>query len=345
MKVLVTGAAGFIGYHLSKRLVSLGFDVVGLDDLNNYYDPALKLARLKEMGISFPTPDHLVQSEKFPNFCFYTTGLEDAFLTNIFNENGFEVVVNLAAQAGVRYSMQNPAAYLKSNINGFFNILEQCKIHKIKHLVYASSSSVYGMNKKMPFSTKDNVDHPISFYAATKKANELMAHSYSYNYQIPVTGLRFFTVYGPWGRPDMAPFLFTNSILNEKPITVFNHGKLKRDFTFVEDIVEGIVQVIPNVPKAQTLTGNPEADESSAPYKIYNIGNSEPADVMDFIKLIEKYTGKKAIIELAPLQAGDLVETYADMHALKQDVGFEPKTTLEVGLKKYVEWFISYYKH
>jgi len=344
MKILVTGAAGFIGFHLSKRLVSLGFEVVGLDDLNNYYDPALKLARLREMGILFPTPDHQVQSEKYPNFKFYTTGLEDSFLATIFNENGFDVVVNLAAQAGVRYSMQNPAAYLKSNINGFFAILEQCNLHKIKHLVYASSSSVYGMNKKMPFSTKDNVDHPISFYAATKKANELMAHSYSYNYGLPVTGLRFFTVYGPWGRPDMAPYLFTNSILQGKPITVFNQGNLKRDFTYVDDIVEGIVKVIPNVPKPKTLTGNPEADESSAPYKIYNIGHSEPVDVMTFIQWIEKYTGKKAIIELAPLQAGDLVETYADMQSLRQDVGFEPQTSLEDGLKKYVDWFVSYYK-
>ncbi|MBY0425367.1 MAG: NAD-dependent epimerase/dehydratase family protein, partial [Cytophagales bacterium] len=305
MKILVTGAAGFIGFHLSKKLITLGMDVTGLDNLNNYYDPGLKLARLHELGIgSLPAPDNQVKSDKFPNFHFYATGLEDQYLTTIFNDHSFDVVVNLAAQAGVRYSMQNPSAYLKSNINGFFNILEACKRHQVGHLVYASSSSVYGMNKKMPFSTKDNVDHPISFYAATKKANELMAHSYSYNYGLPVTGLRFFTVYGPWGRPDMAPYLFTHSILQGKPITVFNNGVLKRDFTYVEDIVEGIVRVIPNIPQPKELNGNPEADESSAPYKIYNIGNSEPVDVMAFIRLIEKFTGRQAIIQYAPLQPG-----------------------------------------
>lgn len=344
MKILVTGAAGFIGFHLTQRLLELGHEVTGLDNLNNYYDPGLKLSRLQRLGIEhLPAPDNLVKSHSYPTFSFYASALEDPILEKIFQKGDFEVVVNLAAQAGVRYSMQNPAAYLKSNVNGFFNILDQCKNFNIKHLVYASSSSVYGMNKKMPFSPTDQVDHPISFYAATKKANELMAHAYSYNFGLPVTGLRFFTVYGPWGRPDMAPYLFTHSILRGNPITVFNNGVLKRDFTYVDDIVEGILKVIPHIPAKKNLDHDPKADESTAPYKIYNIGNSEPVSVMDFIGYIEKYTGKKALINFAPLQPGDLVETFADMSGLKNDVGFEPKTKLEEGLKKYVEWFISYY--
>ena len=332
--ILVTGAAGFIGFHLSKKLCSLGYAVTGIDNLNDYYEVGLKLSRLDQL-------------KQIGNFTFQEVDLTDKKgIDGLFQKNNFGFVVNLAAQAGVRYSLKNPYAYLESNLHGFLNILEACRYAKTKHLVYASSSSVYGANKKMPFSVHHNVDHPISMYAASKKSNELMAHTYSALYNLPTTGLRFFTVYGPYGRPDMALFIFTKAILEGKPIDVYNHGKMKRDFTYIDDIVEGIVRLIPNVPQGDaSWNGNtPDAASSFAPYRLYNIGNNKPVELMHFIEIIEEKLGKKAVKNLLPLQEGDVPETYADVDDLMRDVDFKPATPIEVGIGNFIEWYVDYYK-
>ncbi|WP_224963257.1 NAD-dependent epimerase [Geomonas subterranea] len=332
-KMLVTGAAGFIGFHLSKRLLSAGVEVVGLDNLNDYYDVNLKYGRLKQL-------------EETPGFRFVKMELADREgMAALFERERFDVVVNLAAQAGVRYSLINPYAYVDSNLSGFMNILEGCRHHGVKHLVYASSSSVYGANTSMPFSVHHNVDHPVSLYAATKKANELMAHTYSSLYGTPTTGLRFFTVYGPWGRPDMALFLFTKAILEGRPIDVFNYGKMQRDFTFIDDIVEGVTRVIDNVPeKDSTWSGaHPDPGTSYAPYKIYNIGNNNPVELLRFIEVLEQALGKEAQKNLLPIQAGDVPATYADVDDLMRDVGFRPATSIEDGVNRFVAWYREFY--
>lgn len=333
-KILVTGAAGFIGFHLSTRLLARGDQVVGLDNLNDYYDVGLKQARLAQL-------------EQLPGFSFIKLGLEAREqLHGLFESEKFDTVINLAAQAGVRYSLTNPYAYIDSNINGFINILEGCRHHGVKHLVYASSSSVYGANTAMPFSVHHNVDHPVSLYAATKKANELMAHTYSSLYGIPTTGLRFFTVYGPWGRPDMALFLFTKAILEGKTIDVFNHGKMKRDFTYIDDIVEGLIRVTDKVPVANPdWSGDrPDPGTSYAPYRIYNIGNNSPVELMQFIETLERCIGKTAQKNLLPLQAGDVPATYADVDDLIKDVGFRPATPIEDGIRNFVVWYRGFYQ-
>ena len=332
-RVLVTGAAGFIGFHLSRRLLKDGYHVTGIDNLSPYYDVKLKEARLERL-----TP--------FENFSFYKMDISDKkSLEVIFNTIKYDVVVNLAAQAGVRYSIENPQAYVDSNIVGFVNLLESCRHNDVKHLVFASSSSVYGANTKMPFSVHNNVDHPVSLYAATKKANELMAHTYSHLYGLHCTGLRFFTVYGPWGRPDMALFLFTKAILEEKPIKVFNHGRMQRDFTYIDDITEGIVRIMGRLPEPDpTWNGdNPDPGTSYARYKIYNIGNSNPVELMEFIGVIEKMLGKKAEKEFLDLQPGDVPATYADIDDLVKDVGFKPETSIETGIKQFISWYNDYY--
>lgn len=333
-KVLVTGVAGFIGFHLGKRLLARGDEVLGLDNLNNYYDVTLKEARLAQL-------------QEQPGFHFYKLELADREgVPRLFKEHEPEFVVNLAAQAGVRYSQQNPHAYIDSNILGFANILECCRHFGVHHLVFASSSSVYGANTKMPFSVHDNVDHPVSLYAASKKANELMAHTYSHLYGIPATGLRFFTVYGPWGRPDMALFLFTKAILEGRPIQVFNFGKMQRDFTYIDDIVEGVVRVldIPAKPNARWSGDSPDPGSSQAPYRLYNIGNNQPVELMRFIEVLENRLGVKAEKNLLPLQPGDVPATYADVDELVRDVGFKPSTPIEVGIERFVAWYRSYYK-
>ena len=332
-KILVTGAAGFIGFHLSKRLLERGDEVIGLDSVNNYYDVNLKKARLAQL-------------EGSPGFRFVKMSLEDREgLLGLFKEERLDKVVNLAAQAGVRYSLVNPYAYIDANIVGFINILEGCRHNGVKHLVFASSSSVYGANTKMPFSVHDNVDHPVSLYAATKKANELMAHTYSYLYKLPCTGLRFFTVYGPWGRPDMALFLFTKAILEDRPIDVFNHGKMRRDFTYIDDIVEGVVRVVDKIagPNPKWSGDAPDPATSYAPYKNYNIGNNNPVELMRFIEVLEEALGKKAVKNLLPLQPGDVPATYADVDDLTRDVGFKPATSIEDGIKRFVKWYKDYY--
>jgi len=333
-KVLITGVAGFIGFHLAKRLLDEKKIVLGIDNINNYYDPSLKEARLSIL-------------KDYDNFKFFKNSLEDSTeIKNIFLDNNPDIVVNLAAQAGVRYSLENPRAYIDSNIVGFLNILEGCKKTKVKHLVFASSSSVYGGNTNMPFSVHDNVDHPISLYAATKKANELMAHTYSHLFGLPCTGLRFFTVYGPWGRPDMALFKFTKAILEDRPIDVYNYGKMKRDFTYIDDIIEGVIRVMQKVPKGDPNwdSNNPDPSTSSAPYKLYNIGNNNPVELSYFIEVIEKNLGKKAKKNLLPLQPGDVIATYADVSDLEKDVGFKPSTPLEVGIANFIDWYKKYYK-
>ncbi len=336
MHILVTGAAGFIGFHLSLALLRRGNTVVGLDNINDYYDPGLKYDRLAILG-------------RESGFSFIKADLCDKnAIEKVFSDNSFDRVVNLAAQAGVRYSLTNPDVYINSNIAGFLNILEACRNHKIKHLVFASSSSVYGLNTHMPFSVHDNVDHPVSLYAATKKSNELMAHSYSHLFGLPITGLRFFTVYGPWGRPDMALFLFTRAILEGKPIKVFNNGLMKRDFTYIDDIVEGIVRVMEKIPQASSDWNSlkPDPGTSSAPYRIYNIGNNQPIELLKFIETIEEKLGKKAIKEFLPLQAGDVLATYADVDDLMKETGFSPSTKLETGIDKFINWYLEYFnKH
>ena len=332
-KVLVTGAAGFIGFHLAKRLLDDGCQVVGLDNLNPYYEVALKEARLEGL-------------KKEADFTFIKIDLSSRKpLEDLFAQKGFDVVVNMAAQAGVRYSIENPHAYVDSNLVGFVNLLECCRHHAVKHFVFASSSSVYGANTAMPFSVHHNVDHPVSLYAATKKANELMAHTYSHLYQLPCTGLRFFTVYGPWGRPDMALFLFTRAILEDKPIKVFNHGKMQRDFTYIDDIIEGVVRVMGRLPQANPdWSGDaPDPGTSSAPYKVYNIGNNNPVELTKFIEVIEDVLGKKAKKEMMDIQPGDVAATYADVDDLMKDVGFKPATPIEVGIARFVEWFKDFY--
>lgn len=333
-KILVTGAAGFIGFYLCKKLAENGDEVFGLDNLNDYYDVNLKMDRLRQ-----------IEGKK--NFQFLKIDITDRDdIAKLFSEKRFEIVVNLAAQAGVRYSLINPHAYVDNNIVGFLNILEGCRHHKVKHLVFASSSSVYGANTKMPFSVHHNVDHPVSLYGATKKTNELMAHAYSSLYNLPCTGLRFFTVYGPWGRPDMVLFLFTKAILEGKPIDVFNYGKMKRDFTYIDDITECVARVMDKIPVTNPLWDNDDADPgtSYAPYKLYNIGNNNPVELTRFIEILEDSLGRKAEKNLLPLQAGDVIATYADVDDLIKEVGFKPSTPIEDGIKKFVEWYRGYYK-
>ncbi|NOX32589.1 MAG: NAD-dependent epimerase [Deltaproteobacteria bacterium] len=334
MKILVTGVAGFIGFNLAARLLKDGHEVYGIDNLNDYYDVNLKKKRLSII-------------EKDTKFKFVLGDLADREKIKIlFKTTSFDYVVNLAAQAGVRYSIENPESYIDSNLVGFGNILEGCRHSGVKHLVYASSSSVYGLNTNMPFSVRHNVDHPVSLYAASKKANELMAHTYSYLYKLPTTGLRFFTVYGPWGRPDMALFLFTKAILNDDPIKVFNNGDMQRDFTYIDDIVEGVVRVMNKVPKADPgwTSDNPNPSSSCVPYKLYNIGNNNPVALMSFVRAIEKAIGKKAVKNYLPLQAGDVPATYADVNDLIKDMGFKPATPIEEGINNFIKWYKEYYQ-
>ena len=332
--LLLTGCAGFIGFHLAKRLLEEGRPVVGLDNLNDYYDVGLKEDRIKLL-------------QEHDHFTFVKVSLEDRnALSGLFSDYSFDRVIHLAAQAGVRYSLENPHAYIDSNLAGFMNILEGCRRHEIGHIIFASSSSVYGANTKKPFSVHDNVNHPVSLYAATKKANELMAHTYSHLYRLPVTGLRFFTVYGPWGRPDMALFIFTQAILEGKPLKIFNHGKMKRDFTYVDDIVEGLTRLIDRIPAPDpSWCGEaPDPGSSYAPYRIYNIGNNKPEELMHFIKVLENELGINAKKEFLPLQPGDVIETYADIDDLCRDIGFKPVTSIEEGISRFVKWYRSYYK-
>lgn len=349
MKILVTGAAGFIGSYVCRRLLECGDEVVGLDNINAYYDINLKYGRLATLGVNREQVDwyRYVQSSDFEKFRFIRMNLEDrAAMQMLFANEHFERVVNLAAQAGVRYSIENPYAYVESNVDGFLNVLEGCRHNGVRHLVYASSSSVYGLNGCVPFSEHDNIAHPVSLYAATKKSNELMAHTYSHLYGIPSTGLRFFTVYGPWGRPDMSPFLFTDAILNERPIKVFNNGDMLRDFTYIDDIVEGVVRVLDSVPigNAEWDARQPDPGTSTAPYKIYNIGNSQPIKLMDFIAAIEEAIGHEAHKNYLPMQPGDVYQTNADITAMQQELGFKPCKPIREGVKETVEWYRSYYQ-
>jgi UDP-glucuronate 4-epimerase len=333
VKLLVTGAAGFIGFHTARRLLERGDEVVGLDNLNSYYDPALKTARLELL-------------RRYPAFKFVEADIADrGAMEGVFDVGGFQRVVHLAAQAGVRYSIINPHAYVQSNITGFLHVIEGCRHHAVEHLVYASTSSVYGANTRMPFTEQQNVDHPLTLYAATKKSNELMAHSYSSLYGLPTTGLRFFTVYGPWGRPDMALFLFTKNILAGAPIDVFNGGHHQRDFTFIDDIVQGVVAAVDQVaaPNLQWDSNAPDPASSNAPYKIYNIGNQRPVALLRYIEVLEQCLGKRAQKNLLPMQPGDLPDTWADVEALARDVGYRPSTDLESGVKQFVEWYLGYY--
>lgn len=335
-KILVTGAAGFIGFHVSKKLIDLGFEVYGIDNLNAYYDVRLKLDRLKELGIDTQSELFMRQQEvksgSNENFRFSQMDLVDEHrLDHLFLKEKFDAVINLAAQAGVRYSIENPKAYIQANVVGFMNILEACRSNQIKHLIYASSSSVYGNQQKVPFSEKDRVDHPISLYAATKKSNELMAHVYSHLYGLKTTGLRFFTVYGPWGRPDMAPFLFTKAILSETPIKVFNNGDLMRDFTYIDDIVKGIIEVL--------IT-----DKIQENYNIYNIGNNTPVKLLDFIQAVEGACNKKAQLDFYPMQDGDVYQTFADIEDLKAVTGYIPKVKINEGIQEFVNWYKAYFK-
>ena len=337
MKVLVTGAAGFIGYHTSLHLINRGDEVVGIDSLNDYYEPSLKDARLQDLNNN-------------PNselFRFFKVNLANSNeLANVFTQHSFDRVIHLAAQAGVRYSLENPLAYVESNINGFVNLLEECRHNSVAHLTYASTSSVYGANTTMPFSECNGADHPLQFYAATKKANELMAHSYSHLYKIPTSGLRFFTVYGPWGRPDMALFKFTKAILEEKPIDVFNHGNHTRDFTYIDDIVEGVIKTLDNPAKINSKWDSykPDPSTSKAPWRVYNIGNNKPVKLMDYIDELEKNLEKKAKINYLPLQPGDVPDTYSNVDNLKKDFNYRPSTNISHGVKKFVKWYRDYYQ-
>ncbi len=349
MKVLVTGSAGFIGFHLANRLIKEGFEVVGLDSLNDYYEVSLKYDRLKAAGINKEEIQYnkLYSSKTLQCYKFLQLQLEDkSNLEALFQSQQFDIVVNLAAQAGVRYSITNPAAYIESNIVGFANLLECCRHHNIKHFVYASSSSVYGLNEEVPFKTDHSVDHPISLYAATKKSNELMAHVYSHLYDLPTTGLRFFTVYGPWGRPDMAMFLFTKAVIDDKPIQVFNNGEMERDFTYIDDIVEGLVKVINNIPKGNPEWSglNPVTSSSKAPYQIYNIGNNKPVKLTAFIEAIENKLNKKAEKIMMPMQPGDVLKTYADVSDMKKNVDYNPSTSIETGVSNFIDWYVDYYQ-
>ena len=348
-KVLITGTAGFIGFHLARKLVDQGFHVTGLDIINDYYDVDLKYDRLEQSGISRDSIayNQLVTSTLPGNYQFIQLKLEDReALFELFANRRFDVVVNLAAQAGVRYSLTHPQAYVDSNITGFLNILEACRHHPVENLIYASSSSVYGLNKNMPFSVSSNVDHPVSLYAASKKSNELMAHTYSHLFGVPTIGLRFFTVYGPWGRPDMALFLFTKAILAGEPIQVFNHGKMERDFTYVDDIVGGIERMVSH-PHKKGEGWDPESPDpsfSSAPYKLHNIGNSSPVKLTSFIEAIETALGRKAEWKMMPIQAGDVEKTWADVSSLKQDYNYNPGTPVEEGIRRFIDWYRDYYK-
>jgi UDP-glucuronate 4-epimerase len=349
VKILLTGTAGFIGYHLAERLLARGDEVLGLDAVNDYYDVRIKYDRLRNHGID---PEALtwnqpISSTTHPGYRFVRMKLEDKeAMQALFEAERFDAVINLAAQAGVRYSLINPDAYIQSNIVGFTYILEGCRHHGVKHLVYASSSSVYGLNEHMPFSTRDNVDHPVSLYAASKKSNELMAHTYSHLFGLPTTGLRFFTVYGPWGRPDMALFLFTKAMLEGKPIQVFNHGKMVRDFTYIDDIVEGVVRVLDHAPAgdAHWSGAKPDPSCSPAPWKVYNIGNNNPVELMTFIENIESALGVEAKKEFMDIQPGDVPATYADVRDLEKDMGYKPATPVETGIRNFVAWYRSYFK-
>ena len=348
MKILVTGAAGFIGYYVTKALAERGDEVTGLDNINNYYPVSLKYNRLKLLGIKTEdiVKNRPVQSHTLPEVKFYMAELADReFIGKLFESERFDMVCHLGAQAGVRYSLENPMAYIESNITGFTNILESCRNYRPKHLVYASSSSVYGIHGQDSFSIKQAVDHPASLYAATKKSNELMAHTYSHLFGIPTTGLRFFTVYGPWGRPDMAPELFTSAIIKGQPLKVFNNGNMERDFTYIDDIVNGVLLALDNIaaPSPNWNPANPCPAVSSAPYRIYNLGNSSPVKLMDFISLIEKYTGKKAKYEFLPMQPGDVVRTCSDITDTTQNIGYNPSVSIEKGVAQFVDWFASYY--
>lgn len=348
MKILVTGAAGFIGSYVCHHLLERGDEVIGIDNINSYYDINLKYERLNLLGIECNKIAwyKFVPSTKYPLFRFLRINLQDKqAMQMLFANAGFEKVVNLAAQAGVRYSIENPYAYVESNIDGFLNILEGCRHHQIKHLIYASSSSVYGLNGKVPFSEKDSIAHPLSLYAATKKSNELMAHTYSHLYGIPSTGLRFFTVYGPWGRPDMSPFLFTDAILHNRPIKVFNNGDMLRDFTYIDDIVEGVLRVIDHtpVPNPNWNAQSPDSSSSTAPYRIYNIGNSHPVKLMDFIQAIEEAIGRLAEKKFFPMQPGDVYQTNADTTALQSELGFQPNKPIREGVKETINWYRDFY--
>ncbi len=336
MRILLTGAAGFIGFHLAKKLLSIQKDVeiVGVDNLNPYYDVNLKIARIEQI-------------KHYPNFKFLKLDLKDTMeVFNLFKEKEFDFILHMAAQPGVRYSLENPYVYIDSNIYALVNLLEATRNNSVSHFVFASSSSVYGANKKIPFSTKDNVDHPISLYAATKKSGELICHTYSALYNIPITSLRFFTVYGPWGRPDMAPFIFVKNILEEKPINVYNFGKTKRDFTYIDDLVECVLRIMYKPPKPSSNWNplQPDPSSSFAPYKIYNVGNSTPVEINEFIKIIENYVGKKAKVNLLPMQPGDVEETYADTSELEKEISFKPSTPIEVGIKNFIDWYRGFYK-
>ncbi|MEY2949881.1 MAG: hypothetical protein RLZZ248_1082 [Bacteroidota bacterium] len=333
LKVLITGSAGFIGFHLAKKLLEDNHHVVGIDNLNSYYDISLKKGRLELL-------------KPYANFQFFKVDLTDlTALKQLFTKENFEVVINLAAQPGVRYSLENPNAYIQSNIVGFTNLLECCRYHHIQHLVFASSSSVYGMNSSIPFNTGQNVDHPISLYAATKKSNELLAHTYSHLFNLPTTGLRFFTVYGPWGRPDMAYMLFANAIYENRPIQIFNHGKMKRDFTYVGDIVDGIskIMLVPPLPNPEWDSNIPNPANSAAPYKLYNIGNNQPVELITFIETLERLLGREAQKEWLPIQPGDVEVTYADISGLQKDFNYQPSTSIEQGLRTFVNWYKAFY--
>ena len=348
-KLLITGTAGFIGYHQVTCLLAEDCTIVGLDAINDYYDPQLKYSRLAEHGILKDTIKYntLIQSQKHKNYQFIQIKLEDRqAVLDLFSREKFDTVIHLAAQAGVRYSLTNPYAYIESNINGFMNILEGCRSTNVRHLVYASSSSVYGLNEEMPFSVHHNVDHPVSLYAASKKSNELMAHTYSYLYQLPCTGLRFFTVYGPWGRPDMALFIFTKAILAGQPIDVYNQGNMQRDFTYIDDITESITHLLPFVPEPNpSWSGKaPDPGTSPAPHRILNIGCNTPVKLMDFIHLIEKHLGKKAKMNLLPLQPGDVPATWADVSELFKLIKYKPQVRIEQGIEKFMDWYKQYYQ-
>lgn len=349
MRILVTGTAGFIGFHFAKRLIRLGHEVTGIDNINTYYDTRLKFDRLAANGIAEDAVIYgkKIQSEMHPNYTFHQLDITDQIgMQQVFSEGNFDVVCNLAAQAGVRYSLENPHAYIQSNIEGFLNILEGCKMHSVKHLIYASSSSVYGLNESMPFNEDAPADHPVSLYAATKKANELMAHSYSSLYKLPTTGLRFFTVYGPWGRPDMALFKFTGAILNHQPVHVYNNGLMFRDFTYIDDVIEAMELII-NTPATTDIAWNPLhpcCSTSSAPYRIYNIGNSKPVSLLDYIYEIESQLGIEAQMVFLPMQAGDVRSTSSDTLKIRNDFGFVPKTDIKTGIAKFIGWYKSYYK-